>query len=402
MEPSLSSLQIAYLMVALGAVLLIFLVMDAFFTAIKLPPLIGYILLGWLTRTVGEHYGLLGAHLIFTFNVLSKIGVVLLLFHIGMDTNIKKLLAVVGKAGFVSIIEIIVSGAAAFLAAYFFSMGLAASLIVGLAMTATSIGVSTYSWNANDLKEKEEGAFLLDLASFDDIIGILLFSLLFGLIGSEMAGKGEIISHIFIFLLKLLLFIGGCYLFSHFVEKKLMTELIQYEKMPDSMLSIVGIGLLIAGVAALIDFSLVIGAFFAGIAFSRDPRSIRINASMRTLLDFFVPFFFFWIGYQIVLHSLSGAWPFFLLLLAAALFGKMLGVWVPSRFVKITSGGALLLSVSMIPRAEVTMVIMDHGLELNWINAKEYSVVGLIVLTTCVLGAILTKLTLKKTYSSGI
>jgi Na+:H+ antiporter len=395
-----TSLQLPVLIITIGALLLIFLGLSTIFKRFKLSPIIGYILLGWIISSVGKHFNLLSEQMNFVFNLLAKIGVILLLFHIGIESNLKKLLNVIGKAGFVSLCEIFVSGILAFWVSYAFGLSLAASLIIGISMTATSIGVSTYSWSTKLLAEKKEGPFLLDLASFDDIIGIVLLTILFSLLGSGFAKEDALFTQLLFFFLKLSLFIGGCYLFAHFAEKKIMTDLIHYEKMPDSMLSVVGIGLLIAGIAALIEFSLVIGAFFAGIAFSRDPRSAKIDVAMKPLIDLFVPFFFFWIGYQIVVTSLSDAWFFFSILLLAAVIGKIAGVWLPGRFVKIPAMGAFLLSVSMIPRAEVTMVIIEHGLESNWITAREYSAVALIVLATCLIGSIFTRYILKHTQST--
>lgn len=384
------SLQLPLLIIFIGAVLLIFLVMNVIFKRLKLPPLIGYILLGWVVRLFDVF---VTEQMLFSFNLLAKIGVILLLFHIGIESNLKKLLSVIGKAGFVTLWVIIISGVLPFLAAYAFGLGLAPSLIIGVAMTATSISVSTASWGEKALRERPEGSFLLDLATLDDIIGILLLALLFAFVGGEFTAEWKIL---LFFFLKLSLFIGGCYLFSHFAEKKLMTELIHYEKMPDSMLSVVGIGLLIAGIASLIQFSLVIGGFFAGLAFSRDPRSVRIDASMKSLIDFFVPFFFFWIGYQIVLSSLVGMWLFFVVLLLMAIVGKLIGVWIPAFFLKIPLLGSLLLGVSMIPRAEVCMVVMDRGLELGWVTQTEYSAVALIVLITCLGVALSIKPLLRK------
>lgn len=389
-----SEFQFALLIITLGVVLLIFLVMNAVFKKMHLPPLVGYILLGWVVRLIGERFQVLHENTIFTFDLLSKIGITLLLFHIGIETKLKKLVEVIGKAGFVSIIEIGLSGIIAFGASSLFGLSFLASTIIALAMTATSIGVSTFSWREKDLTEKKEGAFLLDLASLDDIISIILLTVLFGLLSNQFQDKGGLFTFVVLFFLKLALFITGCYLFSHFAEKKLMTELIHYEKMPDSMLSVVGIGLVIAGFASLIHFSLVIGGFFAGIAFSRDSRAVRIDASMKALLDFFVPFFFFWIGFQITLSLTSGGWWLVAALFFSAVIGKILGVGLPSWLLKVP--GAFLVALSMIPRAEVTMVVMEHGREFNWVTSEEFSAVSIVVLATCLVTPYFIQLIFKK------
>jgi len=65
-----------------------------------------------------------------------------------------------------------------------------------------------------------------------------------------------------------------------------------------------------------------------------------MNATMQTLFDFFVPFFFFWIGFQTSIASLAGIWPFFIVLLLVAIFGKLLGTWLPARGVHLCLMGA--------------------------------------------------------------
>ncbi|NGX54604.1 MAG: Na(+)/H(+) antiporter [Chlamydiae bacterium] len=171
-----------------------------------------------------------------------------------------------------------------------------------------------------------------------------------------------------------------------------MKRLIKYEKMPDSMISILGITLIIAGIAALIHFSLAIGAFFAGIAFSRDPKAVRMDAAMQSFFDFFVPFFFFWIGFQTSIESLAGIWPFFITLFIVAVAGKFLGTWLPARWIHLSRLGALLLAVSMIPRAEIAMVIIEHGLELGVISKQIYSAMALTAFLTCLLTPLSLKL----------
>ncbi|MCC5832630.1 MAG: cation:proton antiporter [Chlamydiales bacterium] len=394
-------MEYAYLIIVIGAFVLCFLGTSALFLRLKMPSLIGYIFLGLLGRFLADQFDWGGDEFTFTIGLLAKIGVTLLLFHIGIETNLNKMLAVILKAGFVSFCEVVVSGFCVFFAAYIFGLDFWVSLVLGIAMTATGIGVTVSSWSERDLQGKKEGAFLLDLASMDDIIAILLFSLLTALLGGGHLEEEFLAWNLLFFFLKLSALIAGCYLFSHFAEKKIMTELIRYEKMPDSMLSVVGIGMIIAGIASLLGFSLIIGGFFAGIAFSRDPRSVRIDASMKTLLDFFAPFFFFWIGYQITLDFAVDTWYLFFLILIAAVAGKLLGVWVPARLIGITSMGALLLSLSMIPRAEVTMVVLSHGLELGWLSEKVYNAGAFVVLATSLIGSFFIRGLLKKNSAIG-
>jgi Kef-type K+ transport system membrane component KefB len=123
----------------------------------------------------------------------------------------------------------------------------------------------------------------------------------------------------------------------------------------------------------------------AGLAFSRDHEAVHTNTRIKMLYDFFVPFFFINIGLQIdpgvVTESLWLAAP----LLLAAIAGKLIGVGLPILF---RSGyrDALLLGFSMIPRAEITMLIVFQAGMLNnsLISPELYSAMVIVVVLSSV------------------
>ena len=377
--------------IILGVLLICFLGAKALLARFSIVPIVGFIFLGWLFRLSDQHFSFIPDAMPSSLFLMAKIGIVFLLFHIWLESHLKRMLHFVGQAGFIALINILFSGTLGFLAAQAFHFSMATSLFIGVALTATSIGVSTASWKGKDLNHKKEGNILLDLVTIDDIVGIFLMALLFSLVPLGMNNHSFGVE-IGFFFLKIVLFVGFCYLFSLFAEPRLMKELIKYEKMPDSMISILGVTLIIAGIAALIHFSLAIGAFFAGIAFSRDPKAVRMDAAMQSFFDFFVPFFFFWIGFQTSIESLAGIWPFFITLFIVAVAGKFLGTWLPARWIHLSRLSALIIAVSMIPRAEIAMVIMEHGLELGVISTQIYSAMALTAFLTCLLTPLSLKL----------
>jgi Kef-type K+ transport system membrane component KefB len=130
------------------------------------------------------------------------------------------------------------------------------------------------------------------------------------------------------------------------------------------MLMIIAIGLMIAALAEGLGLSLAIGAFFGGLAFSRDPETARERMCFQPLYDFFTPFFFIGIGLHIDPTAFAHAlWPG-LLLLTAAVIGKVIGAGAPV----VTGGGmigAAVTGISMVPRAEIAMIVMEKGFDLG-------------------------------------
>jgi Kef-type K+ transport system membrane component KefB len=97
---------------------------------------------------------------------------------------------------------------------------------------------------------------------------------------------------------------------------------------------VIGIGFIIAAIAGFLVFSVAIGAFCAGLVFSRDQKAVKMEASFIPLYEFFTPFFFITIGLDIEITSLTRSIPLALVLLAAAVIGKMLANGIPLWILK--------------------------------------------------------------------
>ena len=151
-----------------------------------------------------------------------------------------------------------------------------------------------------------------------------------------------------------------------------------------------GIALLVAALADLLGFSLAIGALFAGLAFSRDPAEREIDRAFSELFVLFSPFFFVAIGLAIDVTLLPDALNLGLVLLVAAILGKLFGAALPA--VLVTSPrDSLLIGISMIPRAEIFLIIMLHGVMLgDWAVPEPLYIAAVFVsVATCILAPIL-------------
>lgn len=155
---------------------------------------------------------------------------------------------------------------------------------------------------------------------------------------------------------------------------------------PDAILLLVGCGILVATFASLFGFSIAIGAFFAGLIFSRDPEAVKLETLFLPLHALFAPFFFIAIGLKIDPASLGSAFGLGGVLLVVAVLGKVIGAGWPALMTTSLAGAAL-IGVSMVPRAEIAMVIAQQGRDLgDWAMPPEaYSALALISVATCLL-----------------
>jgi Kef-type K+ transport system membrane component KefB len=127
------------------------------------------------------------------------------------------------------------------------------------------------------------------------------------------------------FIIKLALFIAVCYLFSQYLEPRLTEFTARLEPAPHRMLTVVGVGFIIAAFANWLGFSLAIGALFVGLLFRRDPQAIRAEKSFTDIYAFAMPFFFINIGLHVSPGQLGVGIGLGLLLLIVAAAGKLIG-----------------------------------------------------------------------------
>ena len=385
-------------LIVLGLLLVSIPVVKASLNKLGAPALVGFIALGLIARTF-DHYL---PFITFDFNravtFLAHIGIVILLFQVGLTSDIKGLVKKLPYASIIWLGDVLISFLLGYLASrYLIQLSVIASLVIAAAMTATSVAVSVVIWQERGKANTSAGQLLIDVAELDDLSAILLLAVVLAIIPVLQAGEPEIIailgSTIGAMTVKLALFIAACYCFAQYLESGFTRFIVQWTQSKIGLtLGILGMGITISAIAGYFGFSLAIGALLAGLAFSRDHEAVRARTRIRSLYDFFVPFFFIHIGMEVspdsILQSLGLAIP----LMLAAIAGKMIGVGLPI-FLSSNPRDALLLGVSMIPRAEISMLIIIQAslLDKNLIPPELYSAMVLIVVLTSIISPIVLK-----------
>ena len=358
---------------------------------LRVPPLVVFLGIGLLINSVDYAWPFLSDAGQSIFDFLAQMGVIAILFRAGLECDVRGLLKQLRGASFIWLGDVTVSGIVGFLIThYVLGFPLAPSLVVATAMTATSVGMTVPLWQKARALDTDTGRKFLDVAELDDISGVVLMALLFSILpalnGTEEGSlAATVVWEVGRFALTLLVFGALCIVMSLYLEEPLSRLMARFEPQPDDMLVVVGISMMIAAAAGLLGFSAAIGAFFAGLVFSRDPQRVHYDASFSALYDLFTPFFFIGIGMTIAPDALTGAVGIGLVFLLAASTGKMLGAGLFSLPLVPSSMAALTLGVSMVPRAEICMVIMQkgHGLGPEVVPPVVFSGMVLVSAVTC-------------------
>ena len=380
------------LLITLGVVLMVGPLLKGFCQRFGVPVAVGYILLGvvigWFIRLWDTDIPLMFNGV---FAVLAQLGIVALLFRVGLRSHTKQLLEKLPNASVIWIGNVLGSLAAGYLVArYGLGWSVETSLVVGTAFSATSIAVSLAVWDELGLAGSDAGETLLDVAELDDLSAAVFLAVLLGTLPVLLNGGQGLWTQVgasFVgILFKLALFVGGCYLFAHFLEARFTQFNRQLSAAPTSLaIAILGVGLTIAAIAGFLGFSIAIGALFAGLAFSRDPEAVHSDAGFSYFYDLLTPFFFIHIGMQTDLSVLFSAIDVGLVLFVVAVLSKIIFTVLPA-LLSMNRGDALRLGVSMIPRAEIALVVIYEcrAIDERLVSPEVFAGMVLVTLATCI------------------
>ena len=389
---AVSEQALAQLLFVAGVAIILAIGVRAVFERIKLPAQVGYLLLGLGLRVADEQWQVLFDESRLGMDFLAELGVVALLFHVGLRSNPRALAEQLPRASVVWVCDVVVSAGLGFASArWLLELELLPSLFVAAALSATSVGISLLSWEQAGALRSRAGEFLLDLSELDDLSAVLLMVLLVSavpaLAGDDSSQFSDAVKDAGLAVFWLAAIGLAAYLFARHLELRITTTVRKWDGVSAMLVVVLGFGLVIAGLAGLAGFSAAVGALFAGLAFSRDPQAVRMDAQFAIVYDLFTPFFFLAIGFAIEPSALGSAMGIGGVLVVAAVVGKLLGAGLPSWRL-FGGGGALLIGASMVPRAEIAMVVIRRAKESALVSESVYAGMVTVSAVTCLLSPV--------------
>lgn len=355
----------------------------------KAPSVIGELLAGIL---IGPSvFGLI--ELSPPIHLLAQIGIILLLFEVGIETDIGRLISSGVKAGVVALGGVVLPFILGFCISFFlFNFSLLASLFIGSTLTATSIGITLRVLSDLKKQNSHEAQIIIGAAVLDDIIGIILLAMLYEF---SQSGSVELWNAS-----KVLIFIILFFLISPIAAKCVSLIIKKWDEKSDipGLLptTIVSLILLFAWIAYQLGAPELLGGFAAGLALSKQffpfsaffqetPEfSHRVEKQMKPIVHLFTPIFFVAIGLSLNLNSIDWSsltiWLITGLLFISAIIGKLASGFLLK---KETFSTKLIIGTAMIPRGEVGLIFANIGLTANVLKDDVYaSIILVIVLTT--------------------
>jgi len=358
---------------------------------VGIPPVIGELaagvllgpsLFGWVEPST-------------VIRLLAEIGIILLLFEVGLETDVLRLIRAGLKPLVVATAGVVLPFCFGFAAAAFlFHQGLLTSLFIGGTLTATSIGITVRVLTDLGRGQSHESNIVLGAAVLDDVIGVVLLAFLY-----EFSTGGGVS---FVNTGKVLVFIALFMVLAPLAAKAIAEVIKRFEKasqipglIPTTVVSLV---LFFAWLAYAVGAPELLGGFAAGLALSRrfffpmgvairtDPEfAHRLEDQMRPIIHLFTPIFFVTVGlslnFRVIDWSSGFIWLFSLTLFLLAVAGKLLSAFL----IRENRHTRLAIGLAMVPRGEVGLIFAELGRSSGIFSNEVYAAMVMVIALTTLL-----------------
>jgi len=353
---------------------------------VKMPPVMGELLFGIV---IGPSILGVVAPSEFT-DMLGSIGIIVLLFLAGMDTDISDLKKSGKPAFFSALGGVFVPMIFGFTVAYFLGFPKTESIFIGAILTATSVGITVRALVDMKKLDTSIGMTILGAAVIDDIMGIIILTVLGSLASFSIFGFFGVIGKILLFF-ALALYLG-------FKLMPLIMRKVQRFRAPEALLSFSLIFMLgISLIAKSIGLAAIIGAFFGGVILHRVSQKEIISEKVYSLgYSVFIPIFFVNIGVETNIEAIPEVGLLALAIILVAVISKIVGAGIGAKLGGFKYKDSLKVGIGMIPRMEVALIIARTGLKLGIIGESVFSITIVLVMVTTLITPLLLKLAFRK------
>jgi len=314
-------------------------------------------------------------------HILAELGAVLLLFEIGLESDITELFSVGWRSLWVAVIGVVTPAVLGFGVSVLLGQPTMTAAFIGATLTATSVGITARVMKDLNILRWGESQIVLGAAVADDVIGLLILAVFSGLVQGETLSVWQIGK----VLVLALVFLAGALTVGLKASHVLLKVAEQMRARAALVTAALVFCFLLAALAQLVGLAPIVGAFSAGLVLARTEHRIRITERAGAIADMLVPIFFVMMGAQMNLRAIDVTTPAGLsivglaaLLIVVAILGKLasgLAVWR-------TRMRPWLVGVGMVPRGEVGLIFATIGLQQKVFDITVYTAVLILVMVT--------------------
>lgn len=320
---------------------------------------------------------------------IAQIAVVILLFYVGLETDLDTFMHYAGPSLVVAlggvIFPFILGDLATVIFGYADSVFHPTALFMGAILTATSVGITARILSERGKLGSPEGVTILAAAVVDDVLSIIILAIVV-----SMAKGGDFsLAKLGIISLKAIGFWVALMVVGIASSKRLSRFLLSFKTPGASTTLALALCFLAAGVAELFGLAMIIGAYAMGLSLSRTGVARDILDGLSGIYRVFVPIFFVVMGMLLDVRALGDALVFGLIITFLAIVSKVGGCFVSALTVGFNRLGGTRIGIGMLPRGEVALIIAGAGLAAGAIKSFEFSTALIMTFITTLLAPIL-------------
>jgi len=343
--------------------------------------IIGPALLGWVENS----------HII---DELSQIGVLLLMFMAGLETDMDDL-----KRSFKSSLAVATGGiilplVGGYLLGLAIGLDAAQSLFLGLLLSATSVSISVQSLKDLNLLKSKESTTLLGAAIIDDILVVILLAFVMSFFGGSEVSLGLIIGKKMIFFLIVAIFIWKL---GKWVMKWLAPLRVSEAVISAGLI----LCFLLAFIAEQFGVAGIIGAFAAGLAVSQTDYKKEVEHKIEPIAyAIFVPIFFVSVGFSVSFEGIGDQIGLLVITAIIAILTKLIGSGLGATLTGFSGRSALGIGSGMVSRGEVALIIATIGLQSGLLAQQYFTMLVIVIILTTIVTPYLLKMTIGRNKSA--
>ena len=381
--------------IALASIFIVGKVLSSIFVRFKQPEVLGELTAGVILGTLGliPLLGQPGHEVLF---LLSEVGVAILLFEIGLETDLNELLSVGLPSLTVAILGVVVPFFLGFYSVYLLGdFGFISSesglflvaLTIGATLTATSVGITARVLSELGKLKAIESKVILGAAVIDDVIGLIILAIVGGLISSSNLGQDVSIefSSVAIITGKAFGFLFLAIVIGRLFTTKLFIFIHSLKARGSLLLGALSYTFIFAFLEQFAGLAPIIGAFAAGLLLAKTNQKTLIEDRLKPVADVFIPIFFIMVGAAVDISVFN---PFIkeniaVIILALVLFViAIIGKLISGLGAFSLKANKLVIGIGMIPRGEVGLIFASMGLATGVLNSSDYSALTVMVMLT--------------------
>jgi monovalent cation:proton antiporter-2 (CPA2) family protein len=326
--------------------------------------ILGPAVLGWIQNGEFIHY-------------FSEIGVLLLMFIAGLETDLDQLRKNWKSAFAVAVGGIILPFLGGFAIGEMFGFASHNAMFMGVILSATSVSISVQVLKDMNKLNTREGSTILGAAVVDDILVVILLAVLMSFFGT-----GAEVS-IGLLIGKKVLFFAVALVVGWFVVPRVMKWMAPLKVTEAVIAAALMICFAFAYFAEIMGMAGIIGAFAAGIAISQTSFKHTVESKIEPIAySIFVPVFFVSIGLSVSFEGVGSQIGFVLLLTVIAILTKLIGGGLGARLTGFDNRSSAIIGSGMISRGEVALIIAATGLSSGLLQQQYFTSVIIVVIVT--------------------